>query len=527
MDEKKKRNVTEQLRSEHIDTLEVLHSTQDENEELKSKLQNLQDKFEGFTRLYSDANDIFDLPPNSAQNKELLDQLEKNRALSSELSAAKEKLKQYQLEEQKRLLAKKDKVSVEELQHTIYKIRDKEYQNSLKIQDLEKTIEILRHTSESSKSSYEDKLKESHDSLLLFQNELTAFQHRHNEVQYDFQQLHDKHNALLKEKETLTVQVQYYKQQIPPSRPSSPTKSPCSPVHQQQNQNMQDLYHLRTYERDLKLKIEEIELKNRLLYENQQKIYEKDQKVSELQSQIYSLQQSLDDLQNLPKILQSSSGGDDGDSGLLFNDSEMVSTVIPEAMRISVKIQSQPQQQQQPAFDPFETTVVKEETMIANGSVRFQEFMKLKLENRELKLRLAELTSFPYQHQQQPQSLQSAPHTPQNHNNLMGMAQQQQQQLLQGGKGGKSGSFHLGMNKSGKHNNNNNNNNNQHDRHQQRQSFDYEMGTSSSQPILGYDHSQKQLLNSSNNHRSPSTHDLANNNSGKIQFPRLSKSSKR
>jgi hypothetical protein len=526
MDEKKKRNVTEQLRTEHIDTLEVLHSTQSENEELKSKLQSLQDKFEGFTRLYSDANDIFDLPPNSAQNKELLDQLEKNRALSSELSAAKEKLKQYQLEEQKRLLAKKDTVSVQELQQTIYKIRDKEYQNSLKIQDLEKTIEILRHTSESSKSSYEDKLKESHESLILFQNELVAFQHRHNEVKYDFQQLNDKHNALLKEKETLTIQLQYYKQQIPPSRPSSPTKSPLSPAHQQQNQNMQDLYHLRTYERDLKLKIEEIELKNRLLYENQQKIYEKDQKVNELQSQIHSLQQSLADIQNLPKLLQSSSG-DDGDTGLGFNDSEMISTVIPEATRISVKIQSQPQQQQQPAFDPFETTVVKEETMIANGSVRFQEFMKLKLENRELKLRLAELTSLPYQHQQQPQSLQSAPHTPQNHNNLMGIAQQQ---LLQGGKGGKSGSFHLGMNKSGKYNNNtnnNNNNNNQQDRYQQRQSSDYEMGTSSSQPILGYDNSQKQFLNSGNNHRSPSTQDLTNNNSGKIQFPRLSKSSKR
>ena len=418
-DKKTRRSVTEKLRSNHIDTLEVLQSTQDENEDLKDRVQKLQERLESFNKLYSDNYDDEEhLAKGANENKELLDIMQKNKELSEELAQAKEKIKQYQLQEQKKALASRNSngtMSAEELQQVVFKMRQKEYQDSLKIKELEKSIEILNQTSDSKNASYEAKLKDNQESLLLFQEELRNFQNRYNEMKNDLAEKTQQIANISREKDQLTVQLQYFKQQQAQSNPPSPVKQAHSP-----DKSSVELYHLRTYERDLKNKNEEIELKNKLLLENQQVIFEKDQKIQSLTKEVETLEKLVDDLKEqhvsfCQQLSESQMQQNQQESNIIlshpahlaFSDSECESLAeigdgdfIPmPAVFITPKdpapraIHTPQYPSSQAVMNTDNDPAVAEEM---NGNIRFQEFMKLKLENRELKLRLAELTSHQY-----------------------------------------------------------------------------------------------------------------------------------
>jgi DNA repair exonuclease SbcCD ATPase subunit len=363
----RRKSVHDQLRSDHIETLEVLQTYQDENTGLKSKIHELQAALNSMNSLYVDANDddascrlphsdtVTSIIAASKSAGEMIQILQKNKDLSKEVQILKDRIKQYQLQEQKNSLPSasykiptaSSSSSVEVLSSIIQKMKLKEFQDLQKYKELEKVIEEQEKHTEQLTSSYERKLEESKQNYLFLQNQLFTFQQSYQEMKNDLTNFHNRYNQCEKEKDQLKHQL--------------------SSQHQMKNHHDSILQ-------------EEKESSHQRITSLINQLKDKDFIINQLQDEIEDLKR-----RNSQLYIESQT---------LLNPSTIESSLLIESQLIEI----QPVEQiiiVSPNLEISQTTLQESEEKGAGSpitNVRFQEFMNLKLENRELKLRLAELT---------------------------------------------------------------------------------------------------------------------------------------
>lgn len=384
--DKKRRAVHEQLRTDHIDTLEILQTTQDENEKLKQSLKQLQEKLDSMNSIYNTSDSTPISAPSKEQN-EMISLLQKNRDLIEQVSNLQQQVKQYQLADQKRQLLqqKTGGTSIEELSSIITKLKQKEYYDGIKLKEYEKNHEFHLQAIEQLKQQYEEKLLEQKQHFMLFQNQLFSFQSNYNETKNDLQQKIIDYNELIKQNEHLQSQLTTQSQQL-----------------------------MHKYDHDMKGKDNEIMRLHHTIEQYEHLLQEKTDLLSQYQQELLRFHSTLSEIQdphglrtNLPTLLQ-----------FTDSDCDSIMEVIPPIQAATLSPRNhQPQESITPRFSPIPHPVVEkkeeeeEEVEVSeapltnnnakqsnnnsplHGNVRFQEFMDLKRENRELKLRLAELTS--------------------------------------------------------------------------------------------------------------------------------------
>jgi DNA repair exonuclease SbcCD ATPase subunit len=358
----RRKSIQEQLRTDHIDTLEVLQTYQNENAGLKSKVDELQAALNSMNSLYVDANDddvscrlphsdtVTSIIAASKSAGEMVQLLQKNKDLSKEIQILKDKIKQYQLQEQRNSLPSasyknpsSSSSSVEDLSSIIQKMKLKEFQDLQKYKELEKVIEEQEKHIEQLNNSYERKLEESKQNYLFIQNQLFTFQQSYQEMKHDLTNFHNRYSQCEKEKEQL--------------------KHLLSSQHQMKNHHETILQE----EKDA----------------SQHRITVLLNQMKEKDFIIEQLQDTIEDLKRRNSQLYI-------ESQTLLNPSTIESSLVDIQPVEQIIIAS-------PNLEMSQTTLQESEEKGAGSpitNVRFQEFMNLKLENRELKLRLAELTHY-------------------------------------------------------------------------------------------------------------------------------------
>lgn len=363
------RTVQEQLRADHIEALSKIHQLRKENEELQKQVQ---------------LSKSSEQPNQSPANTELLQELKKfrdsNLSLSSENSRLKEQMRKAAAEEKQKF---QDQLSKSSEEFTLQMRRLQEQNNSLEVQNIS-LREQLEGQNQSSDESVTALQKNLQNLQLLLDNSTATVTERDHSIAF----LQSESNSL--RDQVMGIQQSHIDSQLQ-----------INDLHQQ----------LQEYEQ-LKIAYAENYSKGILLEkENEQirfELKESQEMNAQLQLELLNLHRQINRHKKIDQYGDSDSEEDKGSGAnenfhQTLNPTKLISLASLKKESISIQTElsavhqslvAEPEQQQQQPD--------AEEEMLPQ-TFRFQEYLRLKRENRELKLRLADRDYVQQQQHQQQQ----------------------------------------------------------------------------------------------------------------------------